>query len=176
MATSNRKKKTVVSGITEQQYQEAMAAYAAADAKGAKIVAQLDTAVTNARAKYDPLITEQMERRDAAFEVIQAYCTENKATLFPKKKSIENTFGIIGFRTGTPKLKTLPRVTWAKVLEKAKSLLPDYVRTKEEVNKETLLADRNNEDVKLHLNEIGVYVDQDETFYIELKKEELAEA
>ena len=87
---------------------------------------------------------------------------------------------IIGFRTGTPKLKTLKGFTWASVLELAKEFLPGYVRTSEEVAKDRLLADR---DAKLTIDgaevpmvermaKCGVQVVQDEAFYVEPKSEE----
>jgi len=49
-----------------------------------------------------------------------------------------------------------------------------YVRAKEEPNKELLLDDREKTEVKLMLPDIGLEVDQDETFFIDLKKEDAA--
>ena len=82
--------------------------------------------------------------------------------------------GRVGFRLCTPKLKTLPKWRWEDVLDKAKTILPDYVRVKEELNKEGLLDARHEENVAPYLNVIGVFVDQDEKFYVELKTEEVA--
>lgn len=110
--------------------------------------------------------------KDSAFEVVQVYATENRDTLFGKKKSLENSHGVLGFRTGTPKLKTRKGFTWGAVLELVKTIAPSFVRTSEEVAKDRLLADRESEEVVALMPRIGVEVVQDETFYIELKKEE----
>jgi Bacteriophage Mu Gam like protein len=79
--------------------------------------------------------------------------------------------GLIGFRTGTPKLKTLKKFTWGAVTEQLKSYLPEYVRTVEEPAKDKLLADRDNEEVNTLFKKCGIEVAQDETFFVELKKE-----
>lgn len=92
--------------------------------------------------------------------------------------------GVIGFRTGTPKLKTQKGFTWASALQLVKEFLPAYVRKTEEVAKDKLLADRDMEvtvkdgagEVKLseEMTRCGIQVVQDETFYVEPKKEETA--
>ena len=112
-----REKKVVLSGITAAQMEEAMAAYASADAETAKINAAMDVQFTAIREKYSARLTELASRRQQAFDTVQAYATENRDTLFAKKKSQDNSHGTFGFRTGTPKLKTRRGFTWAAVLE-----------------------------------------------------------
>jgi len=118
--------------------------------------------------------------------VLQSFATENQAELFTKKKSLDMAHGTIGFRTGTPKLKTLKGFTWASALTLVKKFMPGYVRTNEEIAKDKLLADRELEAVEFIENDItkkqvpmgtamaecGIMVTQDETFYVEPKKEE----
>ena len=96
---------------------------------------------------------------------------ENKEELFAKKKSVESAHGVFGFRTGTPKLKNLKGFTWAAVTNLCKELLPSYIRTSEELAKDKLLADRELAEVAAYFPKIGVQVVQDETFYVEPKKE-----
>ena len=102
---------------------------------------------------------------------MQTYATENKDTLFSKKKSLESAHGIIGFRTGNPKLKNRKGFTWAAVTNLCKEFLPDYIRTTEELAKDKLLADRDVPEVAEQFAHIGVEVVQDESFYVEPKKE-----
>ena len=97
---------------------------------------------------------------------------ENQAELFSKKKSLEMVHGTIGFRTGTPKLKTLKGFTWASALQLVKEFLPDFIRSTEEIAKDKLLADREDETVAANLGRCGITVVQDESFYVEPKKEE----
>lgn len=102
----------------------------------------------------------------------QAFATENQAELFTKKKSLDMTHGTIGFRTGTPKLKTLKGFTWASAVNLVKEFLPSFIRTSEEVAKDKLLADRDEEGMTEKMAKCGIQVVQDETFYVDPKKEE----
>lgn len=171
MGTTKRQSKKVVTGVTDEQFQEAMSIYAQQDAEVDKQTAKLNGEITRVREKYDGAIQTAHDEMDRVGEIIQAYCTENKGALFADKRHIETVHGKVGFRLGTPALKTLPKWTWAKVLEKLETVLPEFVRVSKEVDKEGLLSNRAEESVATHLNEVGVYVAQSESFYIELKKE-----
>ena len=115
-----------------------------------------------------------------AFDVLRSFATEHRDDLFSKKKSLEMAHGVIGFRTGTPKLKTLKGFTWAKALVLVKEYLRGYIRTSEEVAKDKLLADRelvvtvDGKEVPMReeMARCGIEVAQDETFYVEPKREE----
>ncbi len=88
-----------------------------------------------------------------------------------EKKSLESAHGIIGFRTGNPKLKNMKGFTWAAVTNLCKEFLPQYIRTTEELAKDKLLADRDITEVAAMFSTIGVQVVQEESFYVEPKKE-----
>ena len=169
---TKREKKVVHTGITSEEMEAKFAEYATADAKLQKITAMMDVQITNIREKYADDITKLTDVKEKAFDVIQAFAMENKE-LFTKKKSMESTHGVIGFRTGTPKLKTLKGFTWEAVKNLLKEFLPNYVRTVEEPAKDKLLADRDVPEVAELFTKVGISVAQDEMFYVELKKEEL---
>lgn len=171
-----RTKKTVVSGISREQAEQAFADFAAADAKVQNLTSKMDIEMTRIREKYADQLAEQNARKEAAFEIVQAYAVENKEELFSKKKSVESAHGVFGFRTGTPKLKNLKGFTWAAVTNLCKELLPSYIRTSEELAKDKLLADRELPEVAEYFPKIGVQVVQDETFFVEPKKESDAPA
>lgn len=170
MATK-RTKKTVISGVSREQYEQAFAEFAMADAKAQSLTAKMDQEMTKIREKYADQLAELNETKDRTFEVMQTFATENKDTLFSKKKSLESAHGIIGFRTGNPKLKNRKGFTWAAVTNLCKEFLPDYIRTTEELAKDKLLADRDVPEVAEQFANIGVEVVQDESFYVEPKKE-----
>lgn len=132
----------------------------------------MDEQITRIREKYQDQLKECAEKKEKSFGIMQAYAVENKDALFTKKKSIETAHGVFGFRTGTPKLKTLKGFTWEAVTKLLKIHLPSYVRTAEEPQKNLLLEARNEPTVAKYFPEVGIYVDQDETFYVECKKEE----
>lgn len=167
-----REKKTVYSGITSEQMEQAFADYAKADARQQKITAEMDIQMAKIREKWQDELAKLAETKDNAFDVMQAYAMENRDELFSKRKSLETTHGTMGFRTGTPKLKTLKGFTWGAVVNLLKEFLPGYVRTSEEANKEKLLADRESEEVVALFPKVGITVVQDETFFVEPKKEE----
>ena len=161
-----RTKKTLVSGVSREQAEQAFADFAAADAQVQNLTSKMDIEMTRVREKYAGRLAELSDVKDGAFEIMQAYAVENKEELFAKKKSVESAHGVFGFRTGTPKLKNLKGFTWAAVTNLCKELLPSYIRTSEELAKDKLLADRELPEVAEYFPKIGVQVVQDETFYV----------
>jgi len=166
-----REKKVVHSGVTREQMEAAFGEYAIADARIAKINATIDVVTTNIREKYAPDISQLTKTKESNLDIMQAWAVENKDELFSKKKSLECVHGTIGFRTGTPKLKTLKNFTWGAVTNLLKEFLPGYVRISEEPNKEKLLSDREDEEIAALFPKVGITVMQEETFYVEPKKE-----
>jgi phage host-nuclease inhibitor protein Gam len=162
MAT--RAKKVVVSNVTREQAEDAFARYNDTTSRLQELEAKMNTEVTAIREKYDKPVGDLQDEADRLFETLQVYAAEHPE-LFDKKKSVEWTHGVFGYRTGTPKLKTRKGFTWPSVLSVLKSLFPAYVRTVDEVNKELLLADR--EKLADKMNDMGVEVVQDETFYVQ---------
>lgn len=185
-----RQKKTIISGVTRDAADEAFATYAKSDAQIQKINADIELQCAKIREKYADKLATLGDDRDKAFDVLQSFATENQAELFTKKKSLEMAHGTIGFRTGTPKLKTLKGFTWASALQLAKKFLPfTYIRQTDEIAKDKLLADREMDEIAVYdtptgdprivsmkeaLAVCGIQVVQDETFYVEPKKEESA--
>jgi phage host-nuclease inhibitor protein Gam len=171
MAKSKRVSAPIVA-ITQEEFNAAMAEYAIADAQRTKIMAKMDMEITKIRERYAPELQTLDNGMQDCYGLLQDYCMANKAVLFARERHMDTAHGKVGLRLGTPKLKTLPKYNWEKVLANLKMVLPKYVRRVEEVDKEGLIADRKEADVAMHLSDIGVYVGQDEAFYVELKKEE----
>ena len=172
--TTKRTKKVVLTGVTSEQMNQAFAEFAKSDAEIVGINAEMDAQFTEIRERNADRLAELQKQKDGALEIMQVFATENKEELFSKKKSMETAHGILGFRTGNPKLKTLKGFTWAAVLTLVKAIMPDYVRTSEEVAKDLLIADRNKDGMPETFGKIGIAVVQDETFFVEPKKEEVA--
>jgi phage host-nuclease inhibitor protein Gam len=170
MATK-REKKVIQSGITTEQYEEAMSGYAVADARMQGILASIDMKIANIREKYAEEISQLQDTKEKHFETLEVFAKEQRDTLFVKKKSIENVHGFIGFRTGTPKLKTLKGFTWNAVTNLLTEFLPSYIRTTQEAAKDRILADREIPEVAENLRKVGLTVTQEESFFVELKKE-----
>ena len=170
MAT--RKKKTIISGVTREAAEAAFGQYAKADAQINKINAEIELACAKIREKHADRLAALSDERDQAFDTLQSFATENRAELVTKKKSLDMAHGTIGFRTGTPKLKTLKGFTWEAAKNLVKEFLPSFIRTTEEVAKDKLLADRDGEGMADQMAKCGIQVVQDDTFYVDPKKED----
>lgn len=183
-----RQKKTIITGVSREAADEAFATYAKSDAQIQKINAEIELQCAKIREKYADKLATLGAEKDKAFDVLQSFAIENQAELFTKKKSLDMAHGTIGFRTGTPKLKTLKGFTWASALTLVKKFMPfTYIRQTEEIAKDKLLADRDLEVVAVYdtqtgdprevtmreaMAACGIQVAQDETFYAEIKKED----
>lgn len=166
-----REKKLVVTGVSREKFEENFAAYAATDARMQQITSKMDIEITRIREKYQEQLATLADQKDKAFEVMNVFALEHKDELFSKRKSLDTVHGTVGFRTGTPKLKTLKGFTWGAVTNLLKEFLPGYVRVSEEPAKDKLLADRDDPEVNGIYAKVGIFVDQDETFFVEPKKE-----
>jgi phage host-nuclease inhibitor protein Gam len=135
----------------------------------------LDRETTEARERHQPVLAQIAKQIEEKTALLESWASANPAE-FPKhRKSIDLLHGTLGFRTGMPKLKTLAKWTWDRVLEKLRELsLAAFIRTKDEVNKEAVIAAVGEgrllpEDAR----QLGVQVVQDETFFVEPRIEEL---
>ena len=169
---TKRVKKTIITGVSREGAEDAFAEYAKADAESAKITADIELQCAKIREKYADRLAELSGRKTEAFDVLQSFATEHRDDLFSKKKSLDMTHGTIGFRTGTPKLKTLKGFTWASALQLLREFMPLYVRQTWEIAKDKLLADRGGEENAQLMAKCGITVVQDETFYVDPKKED----
>lgn len=170
MAT--RQKAVVITDITPTQAEEAFANYSKNNSRLKSLTAKMEIEITKVREKYQDEIEQLGKEKDSAFAVLQTYALENEA-LFDKKKSLDMTHGKIGFRTGTPTVKNLKGYTWESVKNLVREFIGDnFIRVKEEVNKEAILAERDNQEVAQHFKKCGIEIRQDETFFVEPKEEE----
>jgi phage host-nuclease inhibitor protein Gam len=140
--------------------------------EGDLLDANMDRELQEVRAEYQGRREAVASKLLPLIDAAASYYEHNPAELGPRR-SLELTHGTVGFRTGMPKLKTLRGVTWAVVLERLKRMIPAYVRTSEEVNKEALIADRASLGAKLR--DAGVEVVQEERFFVEPKRTDAKE-
>jgi phage host-nuclease inhibitor protein Gam len=168
MAT--RAKKKVLTNISAEQAEQAFAQFAKSESRAEELTAKMEQRITKIREEYANELDELADSKREAIDILEVYAKEHEE-FFSTKKSYEMTHGIIGYRTGTHKLGKLSGFTWDVVKEKVKKYLPDYIRTKEEVNKEGLIAERDNLEVAKQFSKCGIVVEQDETFYVQAKKE-----
>lgn len=163
--------------VTFQEANNAFSAYASADTEQDKINAELDEVINKLRDARATRLTELQGIKDAQFAVLKTFA-DGKPVEFGDKKSIDFPFGKIGFRTGTPALKTATGFTWAAVtnLLKKHAVLKTYLKEVVTLQKDKLLADRALPKFDKYFEKVGIEVLQTESFYVEPKKEEIKNA
>lgn len=101
------------------------------------------------------------------FDNIQSWAVLHKDEAFKDTKSMDVAGARIGFRTTPPSIKQVRGVKAEHSLAKLKVLKGDqYVRTIEEIDKESLLADQKELGPAFFAS-CGIYVHQDEKFYVD---------
>jgi len=137
----------------------------------AAINAALNDDIDRAKAEAEQKIAPLASRMDAMENGLLAFAEYNKDELFPKQRSLDLTYGVIGYRR-SKELGTMPKITWKQVLGKLKELgLSAGIRTKEDVDKEHL---RTWPEERLAL--IGCRNIEKDSFWYEVKEEEIQKA
>lgn len=172
----SRTKKKVVVVHDEAEAQEALKTFATASSQLKQLEGTIEQEVAKVREKHARRVNELNQTKAESFEKVQAYAEGKKELLFTKTKSLEWLHGRIGFRQGTPKTDKPKGITWDAMLKLLKeNNFTNLIRTKEEIDKEKIIASREDESLMGKLAKIGLVVIQDETFFVEPKVEELAE-
>lgn len=145
--------------VLKSQIEERIAEYNAEEQKRRLIITQLNA----------PLEAEIAYLESG----LKAFCENNRHD-FGKLKSKELSHGTVGFRLSPPKVATKKGFTFSSALELIKRSIwkTEFIRTKEEIDKEAILLAYNRENATLskeELAELGLEIKQDETFGYELK-------
>ena len=107
---------------------------------------------------------------------LEQYCTANRH-IFPKdKKGLDLTHGKVMFRMSPPAVKVRKKFKLESVIQLIKfhpnkKRYADFIRTKDELNKDVILAEATKKEGAIPstaLAEIGLEITQKETFYYEL--------
>ena len=159
---------TVTKEITPQEAEKLMGEYAKAAATHKKLTAQIEEKVTDIRTKYEDKLNAENEIMNEIVPQLEHYA---KGVDMNGKKSLDMLHGTIGFRTDTPSLKALKGNKWDDILTKVKKYLPDFVRTKEEIDKKDILANRTEPAVVKNLEKCGMEIVQEEKFFVDTKEE-----
>lgn len=131
------------------------------------LVSAMDDEILQIKKQYETQINEAEARIKQITDDLEAWASANP-DLFTKRKSIEFLNGVIGFRTGTPKLVPLSRGwTWEKITKAVCAYLPNFTRSKPEVDKQAIIAQAA--ELEAILPRCGIKVMQGEKFFVEPK-------
>lgn len=173
IAVNKRMKRTTGVLKSREDAERCLGEYARLTIERDAIAAEMDERIRAIRAEYEGRLSDLTQDAEVEFDLLADWAARNPAE-FGERKSLELTHGTIGFRTGTPKLKTLRGFTWDRVMERlVVAEMQRYLRQRTEPAKDLLIADREllgDESLKA----VGLQVVQDETFFLEAKREEVA--
>lgn len=132
-----------------------------------KLTAAMDQRIQAIRDDYADDLAHVADNLAVLIARAQAWAEANPDK-FAKRKSLELTHGTVGFRTGTPKLALLNKKwNWKTALNAVCNLLPNFIRQVPEIDKEALIAQRDEESIRYALPRCGLKVTQDESFFVE---------
>jgi len=154
---------------------EALTALAELTAVVKKEEATMNDKINDIRSKFEEKTEKTRNEMNQLENAIEGFALANKGE-FEKVRTKEFGAGDVGYRNNPPKVTTLSKkFTIKTATEFVKQLMPKYLRTKEEINKEAILGEYASKALTdSDLAKVGLRVDQDETFFINLKWEELA--
>lgn len=119
-------------------------------------------------AKHAPLRDEIQ-----AYELgLEDFCNEHRSD-FGDRKSKELSHGIVNFRLHPPSVQKIKGVTWdaaINLIKASRKWLERFVRIKEDVDKDAVLAAHANSEITpAELYQLGMAIEQKESFGYELK-------
>lgn len=140
-------------------------------AERARLEAALNSEIADITTKHTPAIQQHLEKENALFEGLQAWAEANRKDLCKgDSKTVQLGTGEVGWRLGQEKVSFKNGKLVISLL-KAKKVLKEWVRTKEEVDKDAILkAKKDPKMAKFFtcLSKVagidGLKVEQDERF------------
>jgi phage host-nuclease inhibitor protein Gam len=136
-----------------------------AELKSAEAAAKaaMDAELARVRESYQADLADIAAQIASAVQALELWAERNQS-LFGRLRSLVMLHGRIGWRTNPPSLKPLRGLTWNDVLETLRRLgRREFIRVKEEPDREALLAAREHEDLRA----LGCRVEQVEEFFVE---------
>ena len=168
MATRIRKTAQVYACNSREQAQSAIKQLGDLQREHARITTELNDAIARITEAEAPRLDALRQRMDTLQAGVQTWCEANREQLCGKGKTANLITGEVAWRIRPPSV----RVTGVdSVIDLLKRMtLGRFVRTKEEINKEAALG---WPDERLEL--VGLKRQQSDTFFIEIKKEDVPE-
>jgi phage host-nuclease inhibitor protein Gam len=151
--------------VTAKQYEDALQRYAQNERKTNVIIAKSEKKVQDELAKRKTAIGNMETEMETDFATIKQYCEENRKKVFGDEKSAETKYGIVGFRTGKHGLNMGEKSDKELIEAFKKKNLQLYIVTKEALDKNKIIADREDAKLTKVLDALEVKVEQNEAFF-----------
>jgi phage host-nuclease inhibitor protein Gam len=167
-----REKKRVINNVDYDQAQEASARYAEVSARLGFIEAQINERINSIKDEFADEIIHLTRDKEKQFETLEVYAKEQKDN-WGRRKSYDLLHSVIGFRTGTPRVTKDKMFTWDNIVDMVKERFPSLIRVKCELDKEAIIAMRDEKEFLELQKQCYVDVEQGESFFVETKMLEL---
>jgi phage host-nuclease inhibitor protein Gam len=142
-----------------------------------KIEAKMNEEVNKVKDRYSDEITEIKELLLVQKKLLEAYAREHRKN-WGDRKTFELLYCKIAFRDSNPKVSKPEEFTWDEVLEllKKNKKFKQFIRVKEEINKEAILSlnasDKKDSSLLKQLkDECYLFIEHPEKFFVTPKKE-----
>jgi phage host-nuclease inhibitor protein Gam len=169
-----RETKKIISTASREDAEAAMATVAKCNSQLKKIESQMELEKQRIDDKYSDQVLKLTKEKEEPMQVLEVFAKADCKNW--EGKSFDLLQGAIGFRTNPPKLEKKKGFTWDAITDLLKKYFPHLVRSKEEPNKESIIAMRDEKEFDKVAEKCFISVVQDETFFIKTKEEELASA
>lgn len=133
------------------------------------LLTDMERELREARGRYEARLRRLARLLEEKTGTARVWAEANPGE-FGGRRSVEFGHGIAGFRHGPPRLATVARGKWERVLRSLREANwgAPYIRMKEEINKERILADIGaGRLTEGDLRRAGAQVVQEEMFYVE---------
>lgn len=156
---------------TREAAEAAMDKLALATHRRDKLEAEMNVELTRVRARYESDLAVLAEAIKIETARLRDWADSDPA-LLGKSRSIKLLHGTVGYRLGNWALKLKSGFTAARAIALCKQVIgPGYVRVKEELDKEAIIADRAHYTSE-SLAACGISIEQGERFFVEPEKTE----
>lgn len=183
MAKTKRVKKVLEKVLTSDQVEKVMGEYSEMDNQLENIVNKMEAEIVQVRKKYETNIQNLKEEMEISYERLMLFAESNRTEEFDAKgrKTMSTVHGELGFRMGQLKVSQMRGYKVAESLSKLKEYeLDGYIRKTEAIDKqhiiETCKDEEKRKELAASLKLCGLKIDQEESFFVTIKKEELQEA
>jgi phage host-nuclease inhibitor protein Gam len=165
--------KKPVENVTREQAETAFKDYSVSKSKYDELSATMEQKLAEVRERYSSDLVEAKAKFESSLELLETFANQHPE-LFEENKTVDMLHGTITKRKGNFAFKQLKSFTKDKIVLALKvAKLNRFIRTKtvEEIDKEGLIAERDNPKVNKHFQKAGIEIVQEDYFYFEPKTE-----
>ena len=163
-------KKNQFKAMTVEEFAETLAQRQALEIELDGIRNEMEAEMAKVRDQFGMDIASLTIQVETLSKLQLEWMRDHKAEFNGPPRSMDFPTATVGYRLGQPHLKPRSKWTWDKVLETLQKVNPAFIRNVPEVDRESLIAQRDDFGAD-GLAVFGLKVAQDDKAFIEIKRE-----